>query len=292
MDTQLVIRGRRITSNDITFIRSVIKEHQARGRTFISEELCRLWDWRQRNGMFKSMACRELLLRLERAGLVELPARKSRPKASSRRHNPIQIPLHSQEPIMAPLAETGPIEIKMVRGTQWEPLYKGLIHAYHYLGYCQTVGEHLKYIAFHKDRPLACIGWGAAAWKVGCRDRFIGWSWADRDRNLHLIVQNTRFLILPWVRVPYLASHLLGRMAKILPQEWQRIYNHTIVLLETFVDTSRFLGTCYKAANWIHTGFTQGRGKWDIHKKSSAPVKTVWLYPLVKNFQEILTRHD
>lgn len=292
MDTPITIRGRRITSSDITFIRSTIEKHWDRGRTFISKELCRLWNWRQRNGMLKDMACRELLLCLERGGLVELPPRKNGRKDGPRRTRAIQVPLHSKKPITDSLCVLLPIEIKMVRGTEWEPLYKSLVHVYHYLGYCQTVGEHLKYIAFHKNRPLACIGWGAAAWKVAPRDRFIGWSYADRDRNIHLIAQNTRFLILPWVQVPYLASHILGRMARILPQDWQRVYNHTIVLLETFVDTERFRGTCYKAANWIQVGFTKGRGKWDTHNQSSIPVKAVFLYPLVKNFREVLTHHD
>lgn len=292
MDTHLVIRGRRIAESDITFIRSIIEKHWDRGRTFISKELCRLWDWRQRNGMLKAMACRELLLRLERTKLVELPSRRNGSRGGPKGIRAIQIPLHSKEPILASLSDLLPIEIKMVRGTGWDPFYKGLIHTYHYLGYCQTVGEHLKYIVFHKDRPLACIGWGAAAWKVASRDRFIGWSYADRDRNIHLIAQNTRFLILPWVRVPSLASHILGKMARIIPQDWQRIYNHTIVLLETFVDTTRFLGTCYKAANWIHIGSTKGRGKWDIHKQYSVPVKAIFVYPLVKNFREVLTHHD
>jgi hypothetical protein len=154
------------------------------------------------------------------------------------------------------------------------------------------VGEHLKYIAFYKDRPLACIGWGAAAWKVACRDKFIGWATTPRRQNLHLIAQNTRFLILPWVKVPYLASHILGKMARILPLDWERIYKHTIVFLETFVDTTRFLGTCYKAANWIKLGFTKGRGKWDIHKQYLVPVKAIFVYPLVKNFREVLNPDD
>jgi len=290
METALVIRGRGITGDDIAFIRSVIKEHQGRGRTFISKELCRLWDWRQRNGMFKTMACSELLLRLERAGLVQLPPRQHRGRSG--RRQAIQIPLHSREPIQSSLHELGFIDFKMVRGSHWEPLYKGLIQAYHYLGYCQTVGGHLKYMAFHQGRPLACIGWGAAAWKVASRDQFIGWQPAHRDRNIHLIAQNTRFLILPWVEVPHLASHLLGRMARILPRDWERIYNHPIVLLETFVDCERFEGICYKAANWIHVGFTQGRGKWDIDHRSCAPLKAVFLYPLVKNFREVLTHLD
>ena len=292
MDTEIIIRGRRITDSDIIFIRSVIEKYRTEGRTFIARELCRLWEWRQRNGMLKTMACHELLLRLERAGLLELPAKKSKGRSVFTSNRPVQIPLHSSEPITDCLGALNPIEIRMVRGTPWEPFYKGLIHAYHYLGYCQTVGEHLKYMVFHKDRAVACVGWGAGAWKVACRDRFIGWSWADRDRNIHLIAQNSRLLLLPWVRVPFLASHLLGRMAKIVPEDWQRVYNHPIVLLETFVDTTRFLGTCYKAANWVQAGFTQGRGKWDTHTKSPVPVKRVFLYPLVKNFREILTNHD
>lgn len=290
MENALVIRGREITTNDIAVIRFVIQQHQSRGRTFISKELCRLWDWRQRNGMFKTMACSDLLLRLERTGVVELPPIQHRGRSSRRR--PIQVPLHSREPIESSLHELDALEFKMVRGSHWEPLYKGLVHAYHYLGYCQTVGEHLKYMVFHQGRPLACLSWGAAAWKVACRDQFIGWQPTDRDRNIPFVAQNTRFLILPWVRVPCLASHILGRMARILPRDWQSIYSHPIVLLETFVDRERFEGTCYKAANWMHVGFTKGRGKWDIHYRSCAPVKAVFLYPLVKNFREVLLRGD
>lgn len=291
MEISLIIRGREIRCDDIAFIQSVIKDHHSQGRTFISKELCRLWDWRQRNGMFKTMACSELLLRLQKAGLVELPPIQHRGRTGRRR--PIQVPLHSREPIRTSLQELGAIDFKMVRGSHWEPLYKGLIHAYHYLGYCQTVGEHLKYMAFYQGRPLACISWGAAAWKVAPRDQFIGWQPVDRDRNIHLIAQNTRFLILPWVQVPHLASHLLGRMARVLPGDWERVYNHPLVLLETFVDCGRFEGTCYKAANWIHAGFTKGRGKWDVNNRFASPVKAVFLYPLVKKFREILiTAHD
>jgi len=239
------------------------------------------------------MACSELLLRLERAGFVGLPARKSNGRrGGSRRRRSIQIPLHSTSPIISSFHELGSIDLVMVRATPWEPLYKGLMEAYHYLGYCQTVGEHLKYMVFHEGRPLACIGWGAAAWKVASRDRFIGWEPIHRDRNLHLLAQNVRFLILPWVQVPHLASHLLGRMAKILPQDWQRLYHHPLVLLESFVDTTRFKGTCYRAANWVQVGFTQGRGKWDTFNRYPLPPKAVYLYPLRRDFREVLTHLD
>ncbi len=287
MEISLLLRGRRITGEEIAFIRSVIEEHPLQSRTFLSQELCRRWDWRQRNGQFKTMACSDLLLRLQRAGLVELPAIQHQGRTARRR--PIPIPLHSQEPIQASLSELGSLEVQMVRGTRWEPLYKGLIEAYHYLGYRQIVGEHLKYLVFHQGRPLACLGWGAAAWKVAARDRFIGWQAAHRDRHLHLLAQNARFLILPWVQVPHLASHLLGRMARLLSRDWERVYHHPLVLLETFVDTQRFAGTCYRAANWIPVGFTQGRGKWDRDHQASAPVKAVFVYPLVQNFREVLT---
>jgi len=236
------------------------------------------------------MACSDLLLRLQRAGLVELPAIQHRGRTARRR--PIPIPLHSREPIQASLSELGSLEVQMVRGTLWEPLYKGLIEAYHYLGYRQTVGEHLKYLVFHQGRPLACLGWGAAAWKVAARDRFIGWQAAHRDRHLHLLAQNARFLILPWVQVPHLASHLLGKMARLLSRDWERVYHHPLVLLETFVDCERFQGTCYRAANWISVGYTQGRGKWDSDHQASAPVKAVFVYPLVKHFREVLTHLD
>lgn len=292
MDTPLIIRNRRIADSDIIYINSIIEKYQTNGRTFISKELCRFWNWVQPNGSFKDMACRELLLRLERKGLVNLPPSKNGQRRAKRKRIPREIPFHSQEPILTFISDILPIEIKMVRHTEWESLYNGLIDRYHYLGYCQTVGEHLKYIAFHKDRPIACIGWGAAAWKVACRDDFIGWESKHRDKNIHFIAQNTRFLILPWVKVPHLASHILGSMARILPNDWERIYNHKIVILETFVDTERFKGICYKAANWVQVGLTKGRGKWDTHKQFSTSVKAIFLYPLVKSFKETLYSND
>jgi hypothetical protein len=194
--------------------------------------------------------------------------------------------------MVASLQELGPIDIRMVRATPWEPLYKGLLAAYHYLGYCRTVGEHLHYIAFHQDRPLTCMGWGAAAWKVLCRDQFIGWSPSTRSKNLWFIVNNSRFLILPWVRIPHLASHLLSQNIKVLPSDWYQWYHYRPVLLETFVEAERFAGTSYKAANWIRVGTTQGRGKNDRHHQNPVAVKEVFLYPLQKDFREILNHES
>jgi len=292
METKLVICGQRITDDNLAFVRSVIERHFSQGRTFISNELCRLWDWRQPNDRLKQMSCSLLLLRLEQRGLVKLPPKKNGHKGGPRHKRLIQIPPHSMEPIHTSLPHLLPIQIKMVRFTQWEGLYKGLIEAYHYLGYSQTVGEHLKYIVFHNDRPLACIGFGQTAWKVACRDDFIGWRPTQRERNIQSIAQNTRFLILPWVKVPYLASHILGKISRIISKDWQRFYGHEIVLLETFVDMERFKGTCYKASNWTYVGSTKGRGKWDTYHRCLVPVKAVFVYPLTKDFREVLATDD
>jgi len=156
------------------------------------------------------------------------------------------------------------------------------------LGYCHPVGEHLKYIVFTEGRPIACLAWSSAPRHIGCRDKFIGWSADIRKKNLHLIVYNSRYLILPWIQVPYLASHLLGRITKVLPVDWERIYNHPIYFLETFIDTERFKGTCYKAANWIYLGKTTGRGKNDQTNKPNRSIKAVYGYPLSKDFRKVL----
>ena len=171
---------------------------------------------------------------------------------------------------------------------QFEQLYNGLIAQFHYLGYAQPVGSHLKYIAFSQERPIACFAWSSAPRHIGCRDRYIGWDGQTRRNNLHLLAYNTRFLLLPWVRVPHLASHLLAKMAGRISRDWQEIYGHPLYFLETFVDTERFTGTCYKASNWHCVGTTQGRGKLDRYHEHRLPVKSVWLYPLRKDFTQWL----
>jgi len=192
-------------------------------------------------------------------------------------------------PVEGTLRDLRPIDVRMVRGTKDEGLFRELVDKHHYLGYRQIVGEHLKYIAFSGKRALTCIGWGAAAWKVGSRDEYIGWSAAARERNLQLVASNTRFLILPWVRVPHLASFLLGQQARVIAMDWEKLYAHPVVLLETFVDTERFRGTCYRASNWLHLGKTAGRGKYDRFNERKEPVKDVYVYPLRRNFRRILT---
>jgi hypothetical protein len=287
MEQKLILRGRPVTSQDLDLVRSLVHQHQDQGRTFISKQLCRIWNWHQPNGALKDMACRELLRRLEQKGLIQLPPKKI---DIDRRQKKLSLNLLSHEihPLTGRLKDFLPIELKMVRGSPQEVLHNSLVSQYHYLGYCQIVGPHLKYIAYIQKRPIACLSWGAAAWKIACRDQFIGWSSPTRSKNLFLIVNNARFLILPWIRIPHLASHLLSQNINVLVSDWFHRYQYAPVLLETFVDAERFSGTSYKAANWLWVGRTQGRGKNDRDHQRTLPVKDVFLYPLKKKFREIL----
>ncbi len=287
METPLIIDGRRLHADDVAFIRQAIGEHWVRGRKFISRYLCEQWHWVQPNGRLKDMACRALLLRLEALGMIVLPPRKTQAYNHLRNRQSATMMLDTT-PWQSALADVGAIELRMVRWSPDEKLFNGLIGQYHYLGYKQIIGAHVKYLAFAQDRPLACLGWGAAARRVSVRDRYIGWSDTMRQKHLHLIAQNTRYLILPWVRVPHLASHLLAATARRLAVDWLTLYGYQVVLLETFVDTTRFAGTCYRAANWRYLGLTQGRGKYDRHHQAGTTIKAVWVYPLRRHFQRVL----
>lgn len=223
-------------------------------------------------------------------GLIELPSRirgaiGGRPQRRGRLQ--LGLPLDVQHPEVTAFPESVAWHLAL-RGPA-ASIYKDLLATHHYLGYHPEVGHALRYVAYAEGHPIACLGWAAAAWKVACRDRFIGWSPAQRQRHLHLVADNTRFLILP--RVPHLASHLLAACVRKLPGDWQKLHGYAPVLLETFVDTTRFKGTCYKAANWTCVGRTQGRGKYDRLKRRAEPVKAVYLYPLRKDFRQILN-HD
>ena len=287
MDTVITYRGRNIGSQEITFIQCLTDEHWQRGRTWISRELCRQWGWRQPNGHLRDIVCRGLLLKLERAGHIRLPPRKQN-RLYRGRKSCIQRFSIDTTPVEGSLKELLPIRWVQVRRTGAnESLFNHLIATYHYLGYCQTVGEHLKYLAFSNGRPIACLSWGSAAWKVDCRDQHIGWSAAVRKENLYRIINNTRFLVLPFVQVSNLASHLLGQNLRLLLHDWQRIYAHRPVLAETFVQAP-YAGTCYKAANWIRLGATKGRGKYDTRNRYDQPVKAVFVYPIHKQFRRIL----
>jgi hypothetical protein len=193
-------------------------------------------------------------------------------------------------PIVSDLKQLGPLELRQVRRTKFEPMFNSLIEQHHYLGYCQPVGEHLKYIVFSGERPLACLSWSSAPRHFGCRDRFIGWPADVRRQNLHLIAYNNRFLLLPWVRVEHLASHILGRMCRWLPDHWNTLYHHPVYFTETFVDTQLYKATCFKAAGWIYLGNTTGRGKNDQTHIPNRSIKAVWGYPLVRDFRNHLCR--
>jgi hypothetical protein len=193
-----------------------------------------------------------------------------------------------QSPIRAYLRDLLPVQIALVRRTPLEKLYNSLLAQYHYLGYCYQIGEQLKYLINWRNRPIACMGWSSAVRHLAPRDRFIGWSGEIRMRNLHLIGYQTRFLILPWVEVKNLASYLLAVIARRLSADWQSIYNHPVYLMETFVDTEKFTGTAYRAANWVHLGMTTGRGKNDHTNKPNRSLKAVWCYPLCRNFRQVM----
>jgi hypothetical protein len=235
------------------------------------------------------MVCRGLMLALHRAGHIELPPQRYIPPNSlAKHHRPAVTSGIDLTPVRGPLNTVQPLEFRQVRRTSAEPLFNSLIEQYHYLGYTQPVGEHLKYLVYAQDRPIACLAWSSAPRHLGCRDRFIGWSIEARRRNIRFIAYNLRFLILPWVEVPHLASHILGQLAKLLPKDWERIYGHPVYFLETFVDPQRFRGSCYRAANWTVLGRTTGRGKDDQTWRPNRPIKEVLGYPLCRRFRSLL----
>jgi hypothetical protein len=234
------------------------------------------------------MVCRGLMLMLHRAGEIELPPVRQtslNPLVRPQRPAPVLI---DTTPVRGPLNQLQPLEFQQVRRTAEERLFNSLIEQHHYRGYEQPVGEHLKYLAWGRGRPIACLAWSSAPRHLGSRDRFIGWSAEARRRNIRFLAYNTRFLILPWVQVEHLASHLLGRMAKMLSQDWERVYGHPIYFVETFVDPERFRGTCYRAANWVLLGRTTGRGKNDQTNRPNRSIKEVLGYPLTRRFRELL----
>ena len=292
METVLSHRGRMVTAADIAFIRQLVAAHPQASRRALSQILCEAWNWRQPNGALRDMVCRGLMLALHRAGHIELPkVRHLPPNPLSHRGTARSRPGPASvdaTPWQARLAELGPIELRQVRRTPDEPLFNSLLEHFHYLGYTQPVGEHLQYLAYAQGRPLAAFAWSSAPRHLGARDRFIGWPAPARRQNIRFLAYNTRFLILPFVQVPHLASHLLGRMARVLPQDWEQVYGHPVYYLETFVDPERFKGTCYLAANWIRLGQTCGLGKDAPNKTPNRPCKDILAYPLIADFRQRL----
>jgi hypothetical protein len=288
MGTQLSYRHRVITDEDVVFIRKLIGEHPQASRRQLSKLLCQAWNWVQANGALRDMVCRGLMLKLHREGLIELPPIRQvmrNPLAQRRRPAVIEV---DASPLQCKLAEMKPLIVRQVRRAPDEPLFNSLIEQHHYLRYTQPVGENLKFLVYTRNRPIACLAFSSAPRHLGSRDRFIGWGRQARLKNIGLIAYNTRFLILPWVSVEHLASHLLGRIARVISADWERLYAHPIYFLETFIDPSRFRGTCYRAANWIYLGVTTGRGKDAPTHQANRPIKEVLGYPLVKDFRQRL----
>jgi hypothetical protein len=289
MPVEFTYRGRTVHAAEIQFIQQLIAENPRLSRRRLSTKLCLAWNWVQANGQPRDMVCRGLLLGLHRAGLIALPAKRmSPPNPLARRVPPSPLENQSWDRVECPLSELGPLEIRQVRRTAAEPLFGSLMQAHHYLGYTQPVGEQLKYVYYARGQPVACMAWSSSPRHLGARDRFIGWSAAQRRANIHLLAYNTRFLILPWVRVPHLASHLLARTVRMISADWQQLYQHPLYLLETFIDPERFRGTCYRAANWILVGQTTGRGKNDQTNRVNRSRKELWVYPLGKSFPQSL----
>src|SRR5437867_1156543 len=288
MDVVLKYRGRVVRESDLPIIRRVIEKNPTASRRELSRQLCQVWNWVQPNGALCDMLCRGLMPALDRAGYIALPPVKFRP------HNPLAVrprpqraEIDSTPVVSGRLKDLGPLDFRLVRRTPEEPLFNALIEHHHYLGYTQPVGEHLKYMVFAGERPIACLAWSSAARHLGPRDRFIGWSQEARRRNIRFIAYNSRYLVLPWVRVPCLASHILGRMAALVPRDWDRLYGHPVYYLETFVHSDR-KGTCYRAAKWIALGWTTGRGKQSNGHRPNRPLKQVLGYPLDKRFRRLL----
>ncbi|MBN1425821.1 DUF4338 domain-containing protein [Candidatus Fermentibacteria bacterium] len=289
MTSTLVLQGRHLCGQEIDQIRHLLAAHPEWGRSRLSQELCRLWEWRTAHGRLKDMAARTLLLKLERSGHIHLPKRRS-PSPNGFRNRRVPVVAHATEPIRRALRDVRPLAVSVVApGSEDLRLFNSLLARYHYLGHRNTVGENLRYLV--RDRlgqPVASLLFGSAAWKCAPRDAFLGWDRATRARNLQGLTNNTRFLILPWVEVPHLASHVLGLIARRIRADWQAKYGHPVHAVETFVDRDRFKGTCYRAANWLRLGATQGRTRNDREHRIRAAVKDVYLYPLVTDFRREL----
>src|SRR5574341_354551 len=277
-------RTRTIGPAELALIRATIAAHAAAGRTRISQVLCAIWDWRQPNGALKEYACRDLLLRLEERGYVSLPPRRRAPDGPCQQDRLVPPPL-SGPPLAA--ADLGTLGVRPVTRAE-RPLWKACLAHYHYLGYAPGAGEQLGYVAHVEGRLVGCLAWGAATYRNGPRDTYLGWDLPTKRARLHLVAQNTRFLLLPGVRVPHLASKVLAANLRRLSADWQARYGHDLLLAETFVDPTRFRGTCYRAANWVCLGPTQGAGKRGNRYRRHGLPKLGFVYPLHRHARERL----
>lgn len=280
--------GRDFSEQEIEQIRQLIAQRPNCNRTELSRLFCRLLEWYKVDGGLKAMSCRVAMLRMQDDGLIRLPP-SSRSK-QPQRHIRFTQQTAPQPLLCGPLHTLEPLQLQPVRSRADARLWNEYIHRYHYLGHKTLPGAQMRYFVIANEQPVALLGFGASAWQVAPRDQFIGWSHEQRKKNLHLVVNNARFLILPWIQSNNLASKILSLATRQLPKDWEIRYGYRPLLLETFVESDRFAGTCYKAANWSHVGKTKGRGKLGPAGKQSVPIKDIWLYPLNRRFREHLTR--
>lgn len=289
MPNEPLLQGRRVSSETLLEIRTLLTEHRSWHRTRLSRELCDRWGWRNEAGQLKDMACRTLLLKLEARGLIKLPPRQRASVNGARNRKPVDVP-HDDTPLEVGLQALQPLRVEPIdSGSPQARLFQLFLHRYHYLSHHNCVGENLKYLVYERHgRPLACVLFGSAAWKCRPRDEFIGWSALSRQPRLRFLTNNTRFLLLPWVGVVHLASHILSLITRRLSRDWQEKYAHPIHLVETFVESDRFVGTCYRAAGWIPVGHTTGRGRNAPGQAPQGPIKEVFLKPLNPQFRRLL----
>jgi hypothetical protein len=302
MNETFVLQGRRLGPSELGQVKEMLAEHPEWSRYRLGCELARQWEWRNGTGQLKDMAARTLLLKLEERGIIRLPARRrASPNRMRHRQVPALDPSLSQTPIRAGLVHLQPLQVREVsvdfpadRG-----LFEALLHRFHYLSYRSPVGENLQYLARERTgRPVACLLFGAPAWQCADRDQYIGWDAPTRAARLHRLTNNTRFLVMPWVDSPCLASHVLGLVLRRLNADWRRKYGHGLEAVETFVQRDRFTGTCYQAANWIRVGQTKGRTRQDAPdgQRYQVPLKDIYLFGLHCQFTQRLrtapTPHD
>lgn len=282
--------GRIFTTVDLDHIRRLIAENPEWSRAALSRKVCEDLNWRKPDGGLKDMRCRVVMLRMAEDGHIALPPARTRKRSLGQKTvwDPNTEPC---APITGPIEQLLPVSIEIIdrRNRTASLRHNTFLHRYHYLGYQPTPGANIRYaVKDRMGRELAVLTWGAAAWQTAPRDRWIGWDQEKRASKLHLIINNTRFLLLPWVQCPNLASHLLGKMAKRLPSDWEQRYGYRPVLAETFVDAELYTGHCYRASNWIKLGQTTGRTKWNKQKQPLANKKDIWVYPLAKKVMEAL----
>jgi len=276
-----------ITDGILAQIRKTINDNPDWGRRRISIHLCELWDWRIPGGPVKDISCRDMLRALDKAGLIKLPMPRAVPAMHPRRS--IAHLDHDTKPVTCGLAALRPLSVVAVERGEDFAEFKSLIDQYHYLGYDRTIGENMKYVVRSNDGILlACLMFGSAAWKCRGRDDFIGWDHGQRNTGLAMMSNNSRFMVAPWIRVPHLASHILGLISRRISSDWEIKYGHDLVAIETFVERDRFRGVCYQAANWICVGKTTGRGRNDRTHERALPVKDIYLLPLTRKWRERL----